>query len=68
MRKTVLFCSAFLLVSTGAVAATKIVNGVEVRDWSAVDLNKDHYISPEEMQQFLQAQWDKRQGKQSQGQ
>ena len=62
------FCTALLLVSTGAVAATKIVNGAEVRDWSAVDLNKDHYISPEEMRQFLQVQLDKRQGKQNQRQ
>jgi hypothetical protein len=68
MRKRMFVCTALLLISTGAVAATKIVNGVEVRDWSAVDLNKDHYISPEEMRQFLQAQWEKRQGKQSQGQ
>jgi hypothetical protein len=68
MRKMALFCSALLMVSTGAVAATKIVNGVEVRDWSAVDVNKDHYISPEEMRQYLQVQWEKRQGKQSQRQ
>jgi hypothetical protein len=63
MRKLAFFCTALLMISTGAVAGTKIVNGVEVRDWSAVDLNKDNNISPEEMQQFLQAQWDKKKGK-----
>jgi hypothetical protein len=36
---------------------------VEVRDWSAVDVNKDNHVSPQEMEQFLQEQWAKRQGR-----
>lgn len=68
MRNMVLVPALALLMSTGAVAGTKVVNGVEVRDWSAVDTNKDHSVSPQEMQQFLQEQWDKRQGKNKQAQ
>lgn len=46
-----------------AVAGTKVENGVEVRDWSAIDLNKDHSISPEEMEKFLKEQWAKKNNK-----
>lgn len=46
-----------------AVAGTKVENGVEVRDWSAIDLNKDHSISPEEMEKFLKEQWTKKNNK-----
>ncbi len=28
-----------------------------VRDWSAIDTDKDHSISPEEMQKFLTGVW-----------
>lgn len=45
--------------SNFAVAATKIVDGVEVRDWEAIDTNQDNNISPEEMQRFLEAVWAK---------
>jgi hypothetical protein len=68
MRNMVVVSALALLMSTGAVAGTKMENGVEVRDWSAVDVNKDHSVSPQEMQQFLQEQWAKRQGKDKQGQ
>jgi hypothetical protein len=30
-----------------------------VRDWAAIDVNKDGYIEPDEMGQYLQAQWTK---------
>lgn len=68
MRNIVVVSAIGLLMSTAAVAGTKIVNGVEVRDWSAVDTNKDHSVSAQEMQQFLEAQWAKRQGKDKQAQ
>jgi hypothetical protein len=47
------------LSSTTLVAGTKMENGTEVRDWQAIDGNKDHLISPEEMEKFLQATWAK---------
>jgi hypothetical protein len=33
------------------------VSGSAVRDWSAIDTNKDHSVSPEEMQKFLTEVW-----------
>lgn len=33
-----------------------------VRDWTAIDIDRDHSISPEEMQKFLEKAWaDKKQ-------
>ncbi len=29
----------------------------DVRDWSAIDMDKDHLISPEEMQKYLDGVW-----------
>ncbi len=29
-----------------------------VRDWNAIDTNKDHSISPEEMEKFLTGVWN----------
>ena len=29
----------------------------QTRDWSAIDTNHDHYISPEEMQKYLDGVW-----------
>lgn len=43
-----------------ALAGTKTVNGVDVRDWQAIDSNKDHSISPEEIEKFLQEEWSKK--------
>jgi hypothetical protein len=31
------------------------------RDWSAIDSNKDNYVSPEEMQKYLDQAWAQRQ-------
>jgi hypothetical protein len=31
-----------------------------VRDWSAIDVDKDHAISPAEMQSFLEGVWNKK--------
>lgn len=28
-----------------------------VRDWAAIDTNKDNLISPDEMQKYLEAEW-----------
>ena len=33
------------------------VRGPGVRNWAAIDTDKDHSISPEEMQKFLTEQW-----------
>jgi hypothetical protein len=33
------------------------VIGSEVRNWDSIDVNKDHAISPEEMQNFLNGIW-----------
>ncbi len=58
--KRMIPAAVMLLMWAGAVSAgTKMVNGVEVRDWEAIDTNRDHSISPEEMKQFLEAQWAK---------
>ena len=29
----------------------------EVRDWAQIDSNKDHLISPDEMERYLQESW-----------
>jgi hypothetical protein len=29
----------------------------ELRDWAAIDTNKDHYIQPEEMEKYLNESW-----------
>jgi hypothetical protein len=29
----------------------------EIRNWAAIDTNKDHYIQPEEMEKFLTDAW-----------
>jgi hypothetical protein len=29
----------------------------EVRDWTAIDTNKDHYIQPVEMEKYLNESW-----------
>jgi hypothetical protein len=29
----------------------------EVRNWAAIDTNKDHYIQPEEMEKYLNESW-----------
>jgi hypothetical protein len=48
---------ALALGSAVSFAGVKTVNGVEVRDWQAIDVNKDGSISPEEMEKFLQDTW-----------
>lgn len=63
MRKFVMPIAVLALVSTGAVAGTKIVDGIEVRDWAVIDKDRDHLVSPEEMEKHLKDQWEK--GKQA---
>jgi hypothetical protein len=43
--------------STGTAPSTT----QEVRDWAAIDSNKDGYIEPNEMEKYLQAKWAKNQ-------
>jgi hypothetical protein len=46
------------LVATGSGAATLgAVDRSEIRDWARIDKDKDHLISPEEMQAYLQESW-----------
>jgi hypothetical protein len=37
--------------------ASSAHKSVQVWNWSSIDTNKDHLISPDEMQKFLTAQW-----------
>lgn len=59
MRKFVMPLAVLALVSTGAVAGTKTVDGIEVRDWAAIDKDRDHLISPQEMEKYLKEQREK---------
>ena len=63
MRKFVMPLAVLALMSTGALAGTKTVDGVEVRDWAAIDKDGDHLVSPQEMEKHLKDQWEK--GKQA---
>jgi hypothetical protein len=38
-------------------SANTAANAPTVRDWAAIDINKDNLIGPDEMEQWLQAQW-----------
>lgn len=60
-----LIAAAALVAFGSAVsfAGVKTVSGVEVRDWQAIDVNKDGSISPEEMEKFLQDTWAKNKNK-----
>ena len=55
--------AAVALGSAVSFADVKTVNGVEVRDWQVIDVNKDRSISPEEMEKFLQDTWEKNKNK-----
>ena len=55
--------AAVALGSAVSFADVKTVNGVEVRDWQVIDVNKDRSISPEEMEKFLQDTWAKNKNK-----
>ena len=59
MRKFVMPLAVLALVSTGAIAGTKTSDGIEVRDWAAIDKDRDHLISPQEMEKYLKDQWEK---------
>ena len=37
--------------------AKEQLRAADVRDWSAIDTNKDHLISPEEMEKYLSGVW-----------
>ena len=53
MRRLVPAVMAMTLMTSVALAGTKNIDGVEVRDWDAIDGNDDRYVSPEEMEGFL---------------
>jgi hypothetical protein len=46
------------LQATGTGAATLgAANKPETRDWAKIDTNRDHLISPDEMQKYLEESW-----------
>lgn len=46
------------LQATGTGAATLgAANKPETRDWARIDTNRDHLISPDEMQRYLEQSW-----------
>jgi len=47
--------SAFAANQAATGAAT--TGAAKTRDWQAIDTNKDHYISPSEMQAYLNKVW-----------
>ncbi|NJD34294.1 MAG: hypothetical protein FIA96_05575 [Betaproteobacteria bacterium] len=59
MRKFVMPLAVLALISTGAIAGTKTSDGIEVRDWAAIDKDRDHLVSPQEMEKYLKDQWEK---------
>lgn len=57
MKSMVAFALPLALVFGTAIAdEKKDVKGAEKgRDWTLIDTNKDHYIQPEEMAKWLEA-------------
>ena len=53
MRRLVPAVMAMTLMTSVALAGTKNIDGVEVRDWDAIDGNDDRYVSPVDMEGFL---------------
>jgi hypothetical protein len=49
--------SLALAATTTAGAAAASTSAKQTRDWSAIDTNKDNYISPSEMQTYLDKVW-----------
>jgi hypothetical protein len=45
------------LAANQAAAAAATTGAAKTRDWQAIDTNKDHYISPSEMQAYLNKVW-----------
>ena len=58
LRLTLLLPVVVAVLSVSAFAAQSTAKP-QTRDWSAIDTNNDHYISPEEMQAYLQHVWQK---------
>jgi len=58
LRLTLLLPVVVAVLSVSAFAAQSTAKP-QTRDWSAIDTNHDHYISPEEMQAYLQHVWQK---------
>ena len=41
------------LAAPGSAKEPNVAGSTEVRDWSAIDTNKDGYVSPDEMEAYL---------------
>ena len=59
MLRLTLLGSVLAVVLASPVLAAQSNAKVETRNWSAIDTNHDHYISPEEMEAYLQHVWAK---------
>lgn len=59
MLRLTLLLSVLAAALASPVFAAKSNTKPETRNWSAIDTNHDHYISPEEMEAYLQHVWAK---------
>ena len=57
-KLTLLLVLAITVLSAPVMAAQQSsTSKQQTRDWNAIDTNHDHYISPEEMQTYLDHVW-----------
>jgi len=56
LRLTMPLALMVAVLSAPAIAAQHS-SAQQTRDWSAIDTNHDHYISPTEMEAYLQHVW-----------
>jgi len=56
LRLTFLLAVVATVMASPAFAAQSNTKP-QTRDWSAIDTNHDHYISPKEMEVYLQHVW-----------
>ncbi len=71
MKQVSVFTAAVLVAALSALtiaaqetkATAARQQGAETRDWSAIDANKDHLISPDEMDKYLKEVWAKQRKK-----
>jgi hypothetical protein len=59
MLRLTLLLSVLAAALASPVFAAQSNTKPETRNWSAIDTNHDHYISPEEMEAYLQHVWAK---------
>ena len=57
MLRVTLVLSILAAALASPVFAAQSNTKSQTRDWSAIDTNHDHYVSPEEMEAYLQHVW-----------